>query len=168
MVKWSRSQTYKDINKKKRSEERDVMTQLFELHVEHILIKVSLSIPVWPPSDPGVQVFLSLDPRSLAQAQQVCRAWREFIKQQLWASKLIRWEVRGVTEDDMGLTFPMFLFVSLGVIWMDFVKRNLLINLKVINHIHSFYLLYRRKFYKPFIFLVQWLDFMLHNNYHIS
>ena len=49
MVKWSRSQTYKDINKKnkkKRSEERDVMTQLFELHVEHILIKVSLSIPV--------------------------------------------------------------------------------------------------------------------------
>ena len=46
MVKWYRSQTYKDINKTKRSEERDVMTQLFELHVEHILIKVSLSIPV--------------------------------------------------------------------------------------------------------------------------
>ena len=43
MVKWS--QTCQEIPRTKRSDntawdERDVMTRLFELHVEHILIKV--------------------------------------------------------------------------------------------------------------------------------
>ena len=46
MVKWS--QTAKDIIQNKRREnsardERDVITRLFDLHVEHILIQVSIT-----------------------------------------------------------------------------------------------------------------------------
>ena len=66
------------------------MSRLFELHVEHILIKVYLSQSQPPPDPRLLQVFLCLDPRSLAQAQQVCQAWRGFIKEQLWSSKHIR------------------------------------------------------------------------------
>ena len=48
MVKWS--QTYKEIRQKRCQnpawDERDVMTRLFELHVEHILIKVSITLTV--------------------------------------------------------------------------------------------------------------------------
>ena len=55
MVKWS--QTFKEISQKRWEnpawDERDIVTRLFELHVEHILIKVSITLTVSLESHPG-------------------------------------------------------------------------------------------------------------------
>ena len=68
--------------------ERDVMSSLFEIHVEHILIKVT-SYPE-PRQLTLSKVFLYLDARSLFQAQQVSTTWNRFIREELWGRRYLR------------------------------------------------------------------------------
>ena len=68
--------------------ERDVMSSLFEIHVEHILIKVT-SYPKPCPLTLS-KVFLYLDARSLFQAQQVSTTWNRFIREELWGRRYLR------------------------------------------------------------------------------
>ena len=68
--------------------ERDVMSSLFEIHVEHILIKVTSYPKPYPLT--LSKVFLFLDARSLFQAQQVSTTWNRFIREELWGRRYLR------------------------------------------------------------------------------
>ena len=76
------------VNLHRAGTERDVMSSLFEIHVEHILIKVT-SYPE-PRQLTLSKVFLYLDARSLFQAQQVSTTWNRFIREELWGRRYLR------------------------------------------------------------------------------